>query len=160
MENPVFRLRDFIRLLLSSIPSLIVLGLLLLLLTGMEQGLTIIVDLFDKPEFLILTILIINFLALIISHFPYYFELAIKDRDYIIPWQKRRFLAVLGFIYHNSADSDKIEEAKSEELNKVMQEHWFLGFSRRHLGVLTYGLFFYILIFVHSNIFEIHKYVN
>jgi len=74
MENPVFRLRDFIRLLLSSIPSLIVLGLLLLLLTGMEQGLTIIVDLFDKPEFLILTILIINFLALIISHFPYYFE--------------------------------------------------------------------------------------
>jgi len=160
MENPVFRLRDFIRLLLSSIPSLIVLGLLLLLLTGMEQGLTIIVDLFDKPEFLILTILIINFLALIISHFPYYFELAIKDRDYIIPWQKRRFLAVLGFIYHNSADSDKIEEAKSEELNQVMQEHWFLGFSRRHLGVLTYGLFFYILIFVHSNIFEIHDNVQ
>jgi len=157
MENPVLRLRDFIRLLLSSIPSLVVLGLLLLLLTGMEQGLTIIVDLFDKPEFLILTILIINFLALIISHFPYYFEIAIKDRDYIIKWRKRSFLGVLGFIYHKSSDSDQMEIAKKEDVKKVTREHWFLGFSRRHLGVLTYGLFFYILIFVHSNIFEIHE---
>jgi len=132
--------RSFLRLLMSSIISILVIGLFLLLMTKMAQGITIVIDMFDSWPNLLLTILLVNFLALILSHFPYYFDLAIRDDDREIEWIKDYNLGLFGFVYHNTSFNPMDSIAI-----KIM---------RRHIGIIMYAIWFLVLLTVRSEVFD------
>lgn len=139
MENTLTS-RSILRLFMSSMISLFVILLFVLLLTRMEQGITIVIDMFESWSNLLLTILVINFLALILSHFPYYFDLAIRDDNKQIEWIKDYKLTLFSFIYHNTSF-----DPKDNILVKML---------RRHIGILMYAIWFLVLLNVKKNVFN------
>lgn len=132
--------RSLLRLLMSSMISLFVIALFLLLLTRMDQGITIVIDMFSSWPNLLLTLLLVNFLALILSHFPYYFDLAVRDDNKEIQWIKDYNLGLFGFVYHNTSFNPG--------------DNIWIKIIRRHIGIVMYAIWFLVLITVKSEVFE------
>jgi len=140
MKDIPLTLRSLLRLLMSSMISLLVIGLFMLLLTRMDQGITIVIDMFGSWPNLLLTILVINFLALVLSHFPYYFDLALRSENKGIKWVKDYELGLFGFVYHNTDFDPK--------------DHILIKILRRHLGIVMYSIWFLVLLNVKQKIFD------
>ena len=129
--------RDTLRFLLSSSISLILLLIILGILAGMGQGITIVVNLFwDLPN-LLLTIFTIHFLALIISHFPEYFFVALEGQEQKVKWHKSKN----GLVYYSGYVEDK-------------ESGVYMKFFRRELGVLTYVIWLFILLTVFKSAYH------
>ncbi len=140
--NKDVTLRDYAKFLISSSLSFIVLLLFLLLLTSLGQGITIVISLFFDTVNMFLTILLVNFLALILSHYPYYFEAAISDKGRKLVWKKYPENRFLGVVYHT---------------NKLPDEHQspeYIKFIRCHIGILTFFIWIYTLFVVDFSVFE------
>jgi hypothetical protein len=120
--------------------SLLVIGLFMLLLTRMAQEITIVIDMFSSWPNLLLTILLINFLALILSHFPYYFDLALRDENREIEWIKDYNLGLFGFVYHNTSFNPR--------------DNILIKILRRHIGIVMYSIWFLVLLMVRSEVFD------
>lgn len=138
------KLRQTLRWFISSGISLAILALITMLMTRMGQGLTIVVSLFESPLNLVFTIILINFLALILSHFPYYFEAAIKDSDYNIDWVAEKVLGFNFVFHHNDGKRPPVSSS-------------YTKFLRRHIGVMVYFMWYYILIVAFKNTFELNR---
>jgi|GEM_PF-5486189 len=138
--------RDILSFLISSSISIVVLVLIMGILGGMGQGITIIINLFWTPDNLVLTILAIHFLALILSHFPEYFQIAISDKKGKYEWLKSKS----GLVYYMPredyvADEEDIEDAKSDI---------YISFFRREIGVMTYVIWINVLLTVYNKIYD------
>ena len=86
--------REFLQFILSTSFSIVVLIILVVVLITLDQGVTIMVNLFWNPENMALTIISIGFLALVLSHYPDYVQTALGDDRKSYEWRKDSFLAV------------------------------------------------------------------
>ncbi|MEZ4858742.1 MAG: hypothetical protein R2781_08015 [Flavobacteriaceae bacterium] len=128
----------------ASILSLLVIGILLLLLTQMDQAFTMMVDLVENQNSkfsLLLSFLFINGLALVLSHYPIYTYYAANlnhSEDYtnwkiVKPfsfWPLKKFPA---FIYTTKKDSDYIPDNLANYL-------------RYSIGLLIHGVWIHFII--------------
>ncbi len=138
--NPRISPRDLLRFLIGASFSIIIMVLILLVLSGLGQGIVIIVNLFWDPKSMFLTILTVNFLALILSHFPNYLEIGIWDREGKLLWKKWPGNYIISLVYY-------------EDPERVLKKNVFLSFFRRQLGLLTYVIWIYALVTVISKIY-------
>lgn len=70
------RVRAFGKFAASAALSLIIIALIVLLLTQMDQGNTIVIHLLNHPISLAIAFVLVSFLGVILSHYPIYFEAA------------------------------------------------------------------------------------
>jgi len=130
-------LRDLANFIGSSAISIITLILMISLIGGLDQGITMIVGLFESPFNLILTSVALHFLALILSHFPVYFYVALQGSNKKYNWSMNKS----GLIMFESPDE--------EDDSKV-----YIDFFRRQLGILTYILWINALLLIYDKVYE------
>lgn len=119
--------------------------LLVLLLTSLDQSDTIVVDLLDKnPINFLLFAGLLLILTQIVSHYPIYLEIKqTQSRNRKITWYLKPVLLGFGFITF----SDKLP-ARSK----------IVGHLRNLWGLLLIGAVFYLLVVVHSRNIEVLVY--
>lgn len=144
----------------------IILVLILVLLAGLPQGYTMVVDLLDKPISLALTFVLLFLLAVVVSHYPAYFEayrfLKTKDNLSFKFWPNPNYK--FGVIYYNldNTDEDEIDQKENSCEAKYRWIHGFQsnGFSkyskilRYHLGTVMFISFLYLLGYAADSIYE------
>lgn len=125
-----------IQILKSSFLSILIIIIIGMGLTFLPQGATLVVHLIDAPQGsnvvnLTLTILFVNMLAIIISHFPTYFDFAfnIHDKKGKVKWNLTNICCGIGYITYN------------------YKEQFILWkkFIRHFLGILMFAAWFYVI---------------
>ena len=128
----------------ASFLSLVVITIILLLLTQMDQAFTMLVDLVENPKSklsLLLSFLLINALAIVLSHYPIYTYYAANlnnSEDYTVwskvyPfnfWPLKRFPA---FIYHAKKNTD------------YQPDNW-ANYLRYSIGLLIHAVWIHFII--------------
>ncbi len=140
-------IRIFLR---SSFLSLLFVAIVALLLTQIPQGKTIVIDLLDRPRNLFGVYLLLCFLALILSHYPAYFEARRKEIRDLVDWKiiTKGFLGWfprltgLGVVYYTLKDENK---NPFDKLAKIF---------RHHLGGLMFIAFLFILFYTGQQAYE------
>tara|TARA_R100001369_G_scaffold92465_1_gene137680 strand:+ start:2342 stop:4951 length:2610 start_codon:yes stop_codon:yes gene_type:complete len=145
-------IRSFKNFFKSSFLSLIVIAIILLLLTQMDQAFTMLVDMMESNKFsLLLCFFIINALALVLSHYPIYTYYAADlndSRDYT-NWHKTnpiRFWPFKNFpifIFTTNPESS------------YKPDNW-ANYLRYFIGILIHGVWIHFIIssFTPNLIFE------
>lgn len=144
--------RDFLRIFVSSSLSLVILLIIYIILGAMPQGRTLIVSVFESVISAILILFLVNFLALVLSHFPDYFDSAIKDEKK--RWKKTYKGLPLGLVYYKPSYKGKNREIELAEEQEYIFNDTFLTIIRRHIGLLTYILWIGILLDVYLEVFH------
>ncbi|MCB0759984.1 MAG: hypothetical protein KDC12_00580 [Flavobacteriales bacterium] len=152
------RMRELGRFVASAAISLIIVTLIALILTQMDQGSTIVIHLLDeRPLNLAIVFILMTFLGIILSHYPMYFESHLfSNKGPSVQWvmaRKRRFLGfgVIFFNYNtkpvdgsNSFIENAPQHLSEHRANTTdLSEH-----LRRLLGILIHLAVMYILFFV------------
>lgn len=135
-----------IRFVLSSSISLLVIGIVGLLLTAMDQGGTIVINLLSNGPNLLIFYCLLIFLSLIVSHYPFYIEAKLYNLP--LDWEMLDKKPLLGFgtiIYHHDPN-------KKPPINFP---YYALKFLRHSLGIVLHGAVIYVLIFVLANYYSI-----
>ncbi|NNK89526.1 MAG: hypothetical protein HKO89_02875 [Saprospiraceae bacterium] len=146
-------LKDFLRILISSSLSLIILLLIYILLAAMPQGRTLVVSVFESEISAFIIIILVNFLALILSHFPHYFDIALQNQN--VPWEKTYGKWPLGLVYYKPSFTKIGNKCKeSNENHKEEGQDIYLTILRRHIGLLTYIVWIGILLDVYLEVFN------
>lgn len=132
------------RFVFSSVFSLIALAVIFGLLTAMDQGSSLMIELMTQPWNVVGTFFLLIFLALALSHYPVYFE----KRWFGVPaepgdnvWRMVPGLRFLGFglIYYQ----DK-KDPKAPKWGSI---------ARYHLGTATVLAYVYVVLFTANTVF-------
>jgi hypothetical protein len=138
-------------------------------LTLLDQGATLVIHLINNATSLvgliqvIMTVLLINFLATIISHYPEYiqnaFEPSKRIRWHINWWWKIPGIITFTNTHHNDNYYLTEEELRIKQGSgrKVMKYGNYVTLFRYYLGVMTYVAWFYV-VYVAFDIFELTDY--
>lgn len=158
-----FLYQQFVASLLSEIKfaikatrfSLLIILLLLLLSTGMDQGSTVIIHLLEDPWSLIGTVVFLNMLALACSHYPDYIAKNMRGRDRITWDMKPKWLKEklgIGFILYSFTDEQQSHPGFTqapERQSKLKTSPFFENF-RKNLGSLLWLTWIYVLLFIYK----------
>lgn len=134
----------------ASALSLIVVVALGLLLTGMEQGGTVIVALHDQPINILAMFLLLNALAMACSHYPDYIQMSIKKPQgiqwHLTPTNRIFNFIGLGLVTYSMKKQEKAgnEEAPYRQVSRFK----FFDLMRKHLGTLFLFTWIFVLLFV------------
>jgi hypothetical protein len=175
--------RTITRFLGTSILSLIFIGLVYILLTLMAQGGTLVVDLLDSGWNVFLLFFLLIFLAIILAHYPTYFEIWWFGNNEIMRIRKARFWPKdvgsetwMSILKKGNKELNEGKDRSSKEV--TVDEPKGLGVIyydtshassearerynnedikrwRRSLGILLYVAFFNIFLRVTSQYFEL-----
>lgn len=121
--------RDFIRFLRSAYISLIIIVLIAILMAFIPQGVTIMIHLLESPFNFIVAIFLINFLSVLVSHYPVYVGFAINKnftKKYDLGMSKNNFLGLGIIIYFTK----KYYESKEIGISSSFKRF------NRYLGVI------------------------
>ncbi len=137
----------------STSLSLLTIILLVGLATLMDQGSTVIVHLYDHPVSLVLTILLINLLALASGHYPDYIDKYTIRRDNIIwylhPLLGKKTPKSIGLITYNEFSSTK----RATQTTAVRQMSYvnspFFNHFRKLTGSLVMITWLYVLLYTY-----------
>ncbi|MFT4678942.1 MAG: hypothetical protein ACI84C_000884 [Flavobacteriales bacterium] len=158
------RIRTIGKFAVSSALSLVIIALIVLLLTQMDQGNTIVIHLLNHPINVAIAFVLVSFLGVILSHYPIYFEAALFPQpSRPVQWvmaNKRRFLG-FGVIYFNynrlKVDSANmvLEESnvKTSQTEGKDKEAQVIEHLRKLIGVLIHLALFLILLTVAQECF-------
>ena len=122
-------LSDFIKFIRSAYISLIIIALIALLMAFIPQGVTIMIHLLESPFNFIASIFLINFLSVLVSHYPVYVGFAINKNfteKYDLGMSKHNFLGLGIIIYFTK----KYHESKVVGINSSFKKY------NRYLGVI------------------------
>ncbi len=136
--------RSFTRFLWTSCLSLFFIAAIYLLVTVMEQGGTLVVHLFYSPVNIILFFFVLNFLAILISHYPVYMDIWTYDETGSIKLHMSNAFRFLGFgiIFYDTSKADP------KYWDQIAQP------LRRSLGILLYAAVFRIMLGVIAKFYE------
>lgn len=147
----------------TSYLSLIVV-LVLILIAGLPQGYTMVVDLIAKPISLVLTFIVLFVLAVVVSHYPAYVEAGkfIKSgqSNHFINWHKRTLFGLFGIVYYTKPDDEQDNQDECIGKYRWVNGYKSIRFSkvskvlRYHLGSAMFVSFLYLLGYAGSEIFE------
>ncbi len=136
--------RSFTRFLWTSCLSLFFIAAIYLLVTVMEQGGTLVVHLFYSPVNIVLFFFVLNFLAILISHYPVYMDIWTYDKTGSVKLRMSNTFRFLGFgiIYYDTSKADP------RYWNQIVEP------LRRSLGILLYAAVFRIMLGVIAKFYE------
>jgi len=103
--------RDIVRFLRSAYISLIIIALIALLMAFIPQGVTIMIHLLESPFNFLVAIFLINFLSILVSHYPVYVGFAINENfteKYDLGMSKDQFLGLGIIIYFTKKFRSKV----------------------------------------------------
>lgn len=122
-------LSDFIKFIRSAYISLLIIFLIALLMAFIPQGVTIMIHLLESPFNFVVSIFLINFLSVLVSHYPVYIGFAINKNfteKYDLGMSKQNFLGLGIIIYFTK----KYHESKVVGINSSFKKF------NRYLGVI------------------------
>lgn len=155
--------RKIIKLIVSAAISILMLVAIGLGLTMLDQGATLVVHLIDQADRLhgfvqiVMTVLLINLLAVILSHYPEYIQSALepsKKTRWHINWIFNFIPDIITFTNNHFGDKiiDKNESSNDQtNTNNVIVENTSTKYAnwatlfRYFLGVMTYIAWFYVM---------------
>jgi hypothetical protein len=158
------KLRAIGKFVASAFLSLFIIAVIVLLLTQMDQGNTIVIHLLNHPVSLALAFVLTTFLGVILSHYPIYFEAALFPKtSRSVQWvmaNKRRFMG-FGVIYFNynrkkvDSENQVIEENgdPAPETPAKHDETPIIEHLRKLIGILIHLALFIILLTVSQQCF-------
>lgn len=121
--------------LISSIYSLIILGLIGFILPQASQINSIVVDLYESPlNMVLLLVIFAPLLSLVLVHYPSYFSIKEEYRDWTLNYKT---LPIFGIITYKYKKKYKNHKNKRPESN--------VNFLLRILGVMFYTALFYLI---------------
>ncbi len=159
------KLRAIGKFVASAFLSLFIIAVIVLLLTQMDQGNTIVIHLLNHPVSLALAFVLTTFLGVILSHYPIYFEAALFPKtSRSVQWvmaNKRRFLG-FGVIYFNynrnkvNSENQVIEDKGIPAPDKLVNadETPIIEHLRKLIGILIHLALFIILLTVSQQCFN------
>ncbi|MBW1297413.1 hypothetical protein GBO31_18020 [Aquimarina litoralis] len=125
-------IRTFI---ISSIYSLIILGLIGFVLPKASQVNSIVVDLYENPfNMVLLLVLFAPLLAIVLVHYPSYFNIKERYRDWFLTYKISPIFGIITYKYRAEYQN---HENKRPESN--------VNFLLRILGVVFYTSLFYLI---------------
>ena len=140
-------IRSIIRFILTSLLSIVCILVIYILLIFVPQGGTIVVELFYSPLNIILFFFLLMFLAILLSHYPIYFDIWAYDKRKTIKLLmfKNKSLFGFGTIYYDTskATNSSYSDAAAKGL-------------RRSLGIFLYVAVFTIIYSVIARYYEIN----
>ncbi|AUP77382.1 hypothetical protein [Flavivirga eckloniae] len=134
----------FIGFLKSSIYSLLILAVIGVFLPRAPQVNSIVVNLYEKPLNLVFLLLMAPIYAVVLAHYPSYFNIDGKLRD----WYKAKIrLGLFSTIMYKSKAKppNSVELAKEQEKKEKPVVVGYLNFFFRLLGILFYCALFYFV---------------
>lgn len=153
-----------IRIFLStSILSILVIVIIGGLLTALQQGATIVVQLFHQPINLVLLMPLLFLLAVVVSHYPAYFEargVCLADH---ISWKMydgpvfKWFAENIGFgivYYELESEGQSSKDGCCKHVDPNYPFNPLVKVWRHHLGSLVFVSFLYVLLFSANTIYD------
>ncbi len=137
----------------SSFLSIFTILLLIGLATFMDQGSTVIVHLLDHPVSLLLTMILLNLLAMVSAHYPDYLDKYFHPRS-AIEWQldplfgKKPFKGIGLITYRETSESKDIADYTLVRQIGNKKSDFFNHF-RKIMGALVMITWIYVLLFVY-----------
>ena len=132
----------------TSVFSLLIILVIVILITFIDQGGTIIVALFSNPLQLLLTLVLLKFLVVIVSHYPIYMQIWGKVKGTFHPggirlkmYKKAKVILGFGIIYFIPGKNNNYDPE-------------VVRFLRRSLGVCLYMAMFHVFLFIANRYFE------
>ncbi|UII21663.1 hypothetical protein [Fulvivirga ligni] len=148
-KNPLLqRPKIYPRFLITCILSILCIGIIYGLIMLIPQGRTIVIDLFFLPWNIPILFLLLTFLAILVSHYPVYFDIWLYDNNRCIDLkmdEKDKILG-MGIIYYAPKNDHKSYPDYDDNRVKIM---------RRSLGILLYIAVINIMISVGAHIYGI-----
>ncbi len=144
-------IKTVIRFLQIALFSILFIIIIYVMVTFMEQGGTLIVDLFYRPINIVILFFLLSFLALLLSHFPVYNDIWLYGNKDCVTLEKseskiKRF--IFGIIYYDTSN------AKPDA--KIVFNNEYVKNLRRSLGVLVYIAIFQIFLMMIPRYFGVH----
>jgi len=164
--------RVFANLFIASFLSILIIGFVLILLTRLNQGATILIHIFEHPLHILLVFFLLNFLAIIISHFPIYFYLFLnRSESAQVEWcMEEGRIPGLGIVYYKpkyqevedfefdfkdrQLTIEQKEKIKAYEINKKNTSNIYNNFIRRSLGIILLICWLYALLFLYESYYN------
>lgn len=144
-------IKTLIRFFQTALLSILFIVIIYVMVTFMEQGGTLIVDLFYRPLNIAILFFLLSFLALVLSHFPVYNDIWLYgNRDCVsleMPKNKRSWLG-LNIIYFDTS--------KAKPGSSVTFDNEAVKNLRRSLGVLIYIAMFQIFLMMVPRYFGVY----
>lgn len=144
-------IKTLIRFLQTSLLSILFIIIIYVMVTFMEQGGTLIVDLFYRPLNIAILFFMLSFMALLLSHFPVYNDIWLYgNRDCVsleMPKDKRSWLG-FNIIYFDTS--------KAKPGTSVTFDNEAVKNLRRSLGVFIYIAMFQIFLIMVPRYFGVH----
>ncbi len=132
----------------TSVFSLLIILVIVVLITFIDQGGTIIVAMFSQPLQLLLTLVLLKFLVVIVSHYPIYMQIWGKVKGTFQPdgirlkmYKKAKVILGFGIIYFIPGKNNNYDPEVTR-------------FLRRSLGILLYMAMFHVFLFIANRYFE------
>ncbi|WP_340198759.1 patatin-like phospholipase family protein [Ascidiimonas sp. W6] len=132
----------------TSFLSILIILVITVLITMVDQGGTILVELISTWHQVLLTFFLLNFLVVIISHYPIYMQIwNVLDKPFapdglrLVMSKLNRVILGFGIIYF-------IPQGDKE------YDPFITKFLRRSLGILLYMSMFYVVLFTSNKYFE------
>src|SRR5690606_21351029 len=144
-------IKTLIRFLQTALLSILFIILIYVMVTFMEQGGTLIVDLFYRPVNIAILFFLLSFLSLVLSHFPVYNDIWLYgNRDCVsleMPKKKRKWL-ILNIIYCYTS--------KTKPGSSTTFDNEYVKNLRRSLRVLIYIAMFQIFLLMNPRYFGVN----
>ncbi|MEL6558783.1 MAG: hypothetical protein AAFQ94_11405 [Bacteroidota bacterium] len=138
--------RNVWRFFQQSFISLIIILIIFILLTSLDQGASVIIELTMNPTNLMFTFLLLMFFAIVLSHYPSYLRAVFHENQDEIKWHMENFIIQkgktwpFGLVRYRSIDGqNEIPSFKEKRLTKVL---------RHSLGLLVLSALMYIFLFI------------
>ncbi|SRX75340.1 hypothetical protein [Aequorivita antarctica] len=145
------QIKTLIRFIQTALLSILFIIIIYVMVTFMEQGGTLIVDLFYRPLNIVILFFLLSFLALVLSHFPVYNDIWLYgNRDCVsleMPKNKRSWLG-LNIIYFDTS--------KAKPGTSITFDNEAVKNLRRSLGVLIYIAMFQIFLMMIPRYFGVY----
>ncbi len=126
--------------------SLLVIILVLVLLTQMAQGITLVIDLFTSPINSIIFLFFVAFTSILLSHFPVYLYIRLFESDkFQWIWSRRFWIPV---IYYNRISDSNPNQENRQSTTRDLRVFTFL---RHYIGN------FFLLMVLYAFIFSWNK---
>jgi hypothetical protein len=144
-------IKTLIRFIQTALLSILFIIIIYVMVTFMEQGGTLIVDLFYRPVNIVILFFLLSFLALVLSHFPVYNDIWLYgNRDCVslkMPKDKKGWLG-FNIIYFDTS--------KAKPGSSVTFDNEAVKNLRRSLGVLIYIAMFQIFLLMIPRYFGVN----
>lgn len=130
----------------QSFISILMILVIFILMTNLDQGASVIIELTMNPFNLFFTFILILFLAIVLSHYPSYMRVVLHKHQEKISWHmktlyiKKGYPLPVGLIWFSPTnDKRKRSDLKEKLLTKIL---------RHSLGLMVLSALMYIFLFI------------